>query len=88
MRLPLSSSHSTIQRSYEKCPETCCMSRRQLSMQIKLNMGSNAASFTFLAEDNGNNHAVNSQNTSHDDWDNRSHDKFRFQDTDSSNTNA
>ena len=36
---------------------------------------------TFLDDDDGDDHTINTEDTSHDDWDDGLHDKFGFEDT-------
>lgn len=43
---------------------------------------------TFLHNDDSNDHTVDTQDTSHDDWDNGLHDEFGFEDTHGADTDS
>lgn len=43
---------------------------------------------TFLNNDDSNDHTIDTENTSHDNWDHRFHDELRFEDTHGADTNS
>ena len=44
--------------------------------------------FTFLNDDNSNNHTIDTEDTSHNNGDNRLHDKLGFEDTHGTDANS
>jgi hypothetical protein len=48
----------------------------------------NESTFTLLDDDDGHDHSVDTQDTSHDHWHHRLHDEFGLEDTHGADTNA